>query len=190
MGEIGGMGMTDIAGLSGTARAASENTLSRANSDSLRKLVIATGLAASVLFVVLGVAYQLQLYADGSLFSRLLYAMRGPFIATTFQVAFQSIFMPSHRPRRMFSSRAIRRAAWLSTGFFSSPPNVSAFLSPLSLIAPPDALFSATPACLRRACVYRFNNEKCKERTAGLLVRTGPAACPMALLAVGAGTEN
>ena len=61
--------MTDIAGLGGIARAASPVTSVRSVSDTLRTLVIAAGIGASILFVVVGVGYQLQLYADGSLFS-------------------------------------------------------------------------------------------------------------------------
>ena len=61
--------MTDIAGLSGVARAAGRDASVRSISDTLRTLVIAAGIGASVLFVAVGVGYQLQFYADGSLFS-------------------------------------------------------------------------------------------------------------------------
>ena len=62
--------MTDIAGLSDAAYAASPGTLSaKSVRDTLRTFAIAAGVGASILFVVVGVGYQLQLYADGSLFS-------------------------------------------------------------------------------------------------------------------------
>src|SRR5438309_5004514 len=35
----------------------------------LRSLVIAAGVSASILFVIVGLGYELQLYADGSIFS-------------------------------------------------------------------------------------------------------------------------
>ena len=60
--------MTDIAGPSGIARAAAQDT-ARLQSETLRALAVAAGIGASILFVVVGVGYQLQLYADGSLFS-------------------------------------------------------------------------------------------------------------------------
>ena len=41
----------------------------RSGTDMLRTLAVAAGLACSVLFVVVGLGYQLQLYGDGSLFS-------------------------------------------------------------------------------------------------------------------------
>lgn len=61
--------MTDLAGLSGIARAVGRDTPARSISDTLRMLAIAAGIGASVLFVVVGVGWQLQLYADGALFS-------------------------------------------------------------------------------------------------------------------------
>jgi hypothetical protein len=61
--------MTDIAGLSGVARAAGRHASVRPTSDTLRTLVIAAGIGASVLFLAVGLGWQLQLYADGSLFS-------------------------------------------------------------------------------------------------------------------------
>ena len=61
--------MTDIAGLSGVARAAGRDASVRPTSETLRRLVIAAGIGASVLFVAVGLGWQLQLYADGSLFS-------------------------------------------------------------------------------------------------------------------------
>jgi hypothetical protein len=41
----------------------------RSDTDMLRTLVVAAGLAWSLLFVALGVGYQLEMYADGSIFS-------------------------------------------------------------------------------------------------------------------------
>src|SRR4051812_33398698 len=49
-----------VAGASGYARGASQN---------LRTLAMGAGIAASLLFVVIGVRHELQMYADGSLFS-------------------------------------------------------------------------------------------------------------------------
>jgi hypothetical protein len=41
----------------------------RSDTDLLRTLVIAAGICWSVLFVVIGLRYELQMYADGSIFS-------------------------------------------------------------------------------------------------------------------------
>ncbi len=60
--------MTDIASLGGIAPAVSRAG-GRSSSDTLRTLVVAAGIGASILFVVVGLACQLQFYADGSLFS-------------------------------------------------------------------------------------------------------------------------
>jgi hypothetical protein len=50
-------------------RAAWGNTAIHSNAGVLRSLVVATGLGWSVLFVVIGLRYDLQMYADGSIFS-------------------------------------------------------------------------------------------------------------------------
>jgi hypothetical protein len=42
---------------------------SRSDTDSLRALVIAAGICCSILFVVVGLRYELQLYGDGAVFS-------------------------------------------------------------------------------------------------------------------------
>lgn len=60
--------MTDIAGLRDIARAL-PRAPARSSADTLRMVAVAAGIGASILFIVLGVGWQLQLYADGSLFS-------------------------------------------------------------------------------------------------------------------------
>ena len=45
------------------------NVVSRSDTDRLRALVIAAGVCCSILFVVVGLRYELQLYGDGAVFS-------------------------------------------------------------------------------------------------------------------------
>jgi hypothetical protein len=61
--------MTELSGLPRTIGVADASGFARGASQNLRTLAIAGGLAASLLFVVIGVRYELQMYADGSLFS-------------------------------------------------------------------------------------------------------------------------
>jgi hypothetical protein len=61
---------TDVTGLGNAARAARRRRFFiRSDPDTLHALVIAAGIGASILFILLGIRYEMQMYADGSLFS-------------------------------------------------------------------------------------------------------------------------
>src|SRR2546423_1619173 len=61
---------TEFSGLPRAIGAAADPSYRvRAASQNLRMLAIGAGVAVSLLFVVIGVRYELQMYADGSLFS-------------------------------------------------------------------------------------------------------------------------
>ena len=53
----------------GPIRVAAGNRVGAERAVPLRGLAILAGLSASVLFVVIGLGYELQLYGDGSIFS-------------------------------------------------------------------------------------------------------------------------
>jgi hypothetical protein len=61
--------VTELSGLSVVARVTRGRVSVRSDTDKLRLLVIGAGICVAVLFVFLGLRYQLQTYADGSLFS-------------------------------------------------------------------------------------------------------------------------
>lgn len=61
--------MTDAADVGVARWASSDCSIVRPLGDALRRCVITAGIASAVLFVVIGLHYQLQLYADGSMFS-------------------------------------------------------------------------------------------------------------------------
>jgi hypothetical protein len=62
--------MTEFSGLPDAVDVAARlEGRARPASDTIRTLSIAAGIVASLLFVVLGVRYEMQMYADGSLFS-------------------------------------------------------------------------------------------------------------------------
>src|SRR5262245_34675161 len=68
--SMGAVEMTANASGTNTARGASWRSVAiRSDTEAFRALVITTGLCWSVLFVVIGLRYELQMYADGSLFS-------------------------------------------------------------------------------------------------------------------------
>jgi hypothetical protein len=61
--------VTEFSGLSTAARPVRPQSSVRSDAEKLRVLVVAAGISVSVLFVVLGLRFGLQMYADGSLFS-------------------------------------------------------------------------------------------------------------------------
>jgi hypothetical protein len=64
------MGMTaEVSGAAAMPDAAARDRVARSDARLLRRLVMALGLGWSALFVLVGVAFRLQLYGDGSIFS-------------------------------------------------------------------------------------------------------------------------
>jgi hypothetical protein len=64
------MGMTaEVSGDAAMPDAAARDRVARSDARMLRRLVMALGLGWSALFVLVGVAFRLQLYGDGSIFS-------------------------------------------------------------------------------------------------------------------------
>src|SRR5262245_32684625 len=68
--SLGAVDMTADTSGTNTARGASWRSVTiRSDTEAFRTLVVASGICWSVLFVVIGLRYELQMYADGSLFS-------------------------------------------------------------------------------------------------------------------------
>ena len=59
----------EVSGAAAMPDAAARDRVARSDARMLRRLVMALGLGWSALFVLVGVAFRLQLYGDGSIFS-------------------------------------------------------------------------------------------------------------------------
>src|SRR5690242_11971503 len=97
---------TDITGLVRGSDAARRVAATTIHSDAgrLRTLAVAAGVCWSVLFVIIGLRYELQMYGDGSIFAyAVLSRMPGRFTGTTSSAVCLSMSSLTCPPRSIWS---------------------------------------------------------------------------------------